>query len=279
VDGERFQVTAAEHFPTTERLLNISAEELERNIKNSFQFPQFKLGENKSEGAVVICAAGPSLLPNFPLIKRLSQMGIQVCAVKGTADLLVENGIVPTYAVSMDGKPDQVRFFKHPHPEIEYLIAGQSHPDVFEALKGYRVTVWHGEGKRFLPPGTDYVQGGSTTGTRAICLMWARGFLTHHLFGFDCCEIDDETHVYPINKPQKLTEVYLGTRKFRATGQMICQYEELINFFANKRLVNVVVHGNGMLARAWQLLNERSLVPLDTAPRQIPPRLAQSNAA
>lgn len=236
-----------------ERHVNITGEEIRRNIYHSLRFPQFQPGG--ASGAVVVCAAGSSLLDSIPLVKALYGVGIPVCAVKGTAGILIENDIIPTYVVSMDGKPDQARFFTNPHPDIEYLIAGQSDRKVFDALTGYRVTVWHGEGKAYLPTGINYILGGSTSGSRSVSLMWAKGFTVHHLVGFDCCELNDETHVYD-TLPKKLVDVYMGDVHYRATGQMIYQYQEFFDLFRRDPKIEIVVHGNGMLAKGWELVNQ-----------------------
>jgi uncharacterized Rossmann fold enzyme len=248
------------------RSLTISDAEMRRNISNSLRFPQFQPGGES--GAIAICAAGPSLLNSVALVKALRRSGVPVCAIKGTADILLAAGIVPTYVVSMDGREDQIRFFAAPHPAIEYLIAGQSHPKVFEALTGYRVTVWHGEGKQYLPAGTNYVLGGSTTGSRAVSLMWAKGYSVQHLFGFDCCEMDDQTHVYP-TREQKLVDVYLGSKRFRTTGPMIYQYKEFLDHFGGDRRISITVHGNGMLAEAWSLVGRGVTPNLALAPYSI----------
>lgn len=241
------------------RHVNISDEEIRDHIQHSLKYPQFEPGG--STGAVVVCAAGPSLLGSIPLIKALHAAGIPVCAVKGTANVLIEHGVVPTYVVSMDGKEDQVRFFTSPHADIEYLIAGQSHPKVFEALAGHHVTVWHGEGKKHLPSGTNYIQGGSTTGFRAVTLMWAKGYTVHHLFGFDCCEMNGRTHVYDVLAVKNLIDVYLGGIHFRATGQMLYQYEEFLRLFSGAPLIDLIVHGDGLLAAAAKAM-KRGELPL-----------------
>lgn len=246
------------------RHVNISDEEIQKNIINSLRYPQFQPGGK--EGAVVICAAGPSLLSTLPLIQALYNIGVPICAVKGTADVLLKHGVTPTYVVSMDGKEDQVRFFTKPHSDIEYLIAGQSHPKVFEALDNCRVTVWHGEGKQHLPPGTHYILGGSTSGFRAVTLMWAKGYQVHHLFGFDCCELNGETHVYEVVNEKKLIDVYLGDLHFRATGQMIYQYQEFFHLFQGDLPIDIVAHGEGMLAKAWALASINALPSLTTSP-------------
>ncbi len=246
--------TKVEDGGLIERPLNITEEELQRNIANSLRFPQFQ--PDGQSGAVVICAAGPSLLDEIPFMQAMYAVGVDFCAVKGTADVLISHDIIPKYVVSMDGKEDQLRFFTNPRHDIEYLIAGQTHPKVFDALEGYHVTVWQGQGKKYLPKGTQYVLGGSTSGSRAISLMWAKGYTTHHLVGFDCCELKGKTHVYGVVKEQKLADVYLGMKKYRMTGQMIFQYEEIINNYCRDRRITMVVHGTGVLAEAWMLIND-----------------------
>jgi hypothetical protein len=242
--------------------LNISLEDLERNIRNSLRYPQFRPGGG--EGAVAICAAGPSLLDHLELLKALKLAGVPICAVKGVEQVLIDNGIVPDFAVNMDGRPDQIRFYDKPHKDVEYLIAGQCDPAVFKALEGYKVTVWHGEGRSLgiLPEDTAYILGGSTTGLRAISLMWSRGYTVPHLFGFDCCVRENSTHVYEVTNPKLVRDYYMGLKHFRATTQMVHQYNEFLGCFGEDRKLTMFIYGNGLIAEAWRRLNDTSNSPV-----------------
>lgn len=235
-------------------ICNIKDEVLRANIQASFAWPQFQSGGET--GSVVICAAGPSLLDEMPTIKALYNAGVHVCAVKGVADILIENGIIPKYAVFMDGQEDQMRFVQNPHPDIEYLVSGSCRPEFFNALKGYKVTCWQGQEKDLMPPGTCYVTGGSFTGLRTIQLMRAKGYTVQHLFGFDCSARDDgTTHAYAAG-PRNLLKAWLLFREFMTTRTMVCQHQQFLDWYCTEELegVTLFMYGDGMLQHAVNAL-------------------------
>lgn len=116
------------------------------------EVPKYNEVGTKS-GRVVICAAGESTLEMLPLIKQRKAEGIAICAVKGVANVLIENGVVPDYAVFMDSQENQVRFFENPHPDVTYYVASNSHPKVFEALKGFKCIQWYASSVELLKAG------------------------------------------------------------------------------------------------------------------------------
>jgi len=207
----------------------------------------------KESGSVVICAAGPSLLKEMEVIKSLYRAGVPVCAVKGVADVLIENGIIPKYAVFMDAHESQARFLKSPHPGIQYLMCTQTHPKVMGLLEGYNVLTWHGQCKAKaaeLHPGALYLAG-ITTGMAAISLMTSMGYAPLHLFGFDC-SYTDLTHVYD-KTPDQTIDVTVGGRDFKTSLAMIDQHNALVGLIAQVRL-DARVYGDGALYHSARMM-------------------------
>lgn len=255
---------------------NVSDEQLRANVLASFAWPQFKIGGES--GSVVICAAGPSLLEELPTIKALYAAGIPVCAVKGVADILIENGIIPKYAVFMDGQEDQMRFITKPHPDVEYLVSGTCRPEFFEALRGFKVTAWQGQEKDLMPSGTKYVSGGSFTGLRAIQLMRCKGYSAHHLFGFDCSAREKKTHAYS-TRERDLQEVTLLGRDFLTTHALVCQHQQFLDWYCTEKIdCALFMYGDGMLQHAVRALENGPLGTFELWPMyHVFPESARAN--
>lgn len=227
------------------------------NIAYSRKWPRYKpKGET---GPVAICAAGPSLQSQLPTLRKLVADGVPVCAVKGVEKYLREHGIPVKYAVFMDAKPDQVRFVTEPSKDTTYLLASQCDPSLFDALDGYDIQVWNGSDPEFHEPGEDYITGGGTTGIRAINLMRWTGYKGLHLFGFDCCLIGDESHVYAKDQIGDRITVYVNGKKFITTGELAAQHQQMLEcLYLPPFRPAICVHGDGALYESTkEFLKER----------------------
>ena len=237
-----------------EPVLITPAEKTWEHIQSSqVSYPQLKeLGTER--GKVVVCAAGPSLLHHIKLIKQLSEQGIPVCAVKGTANVLIDHGIVPKYAVFMDGQENQIRFFDNPHPDVHYYMASQTHPKVLERLKDHKLTVWHASRFDMLKQGSYkgwYITGGRTTGLRALNLMRALGYNELHILGMDCSfPAGKPSHVYDKPKHSRVNKVWMGEVEYTATMDMCGQHMDFLHMMVLSPETRFVLYGNGMLQMA-----------------------------
>lgn len=143
------------------------------------------------DGQMVIVGSGPSVKDRADEIRSHKESGRPVMAIKGAHEWLLENGITPDLAVSMDSQERSVRFFKSRNKGVAYLLASKVHPAVFDHLEGHQVVRWHAwngdEADNLFPKGACLVGGGSTSGLRGITLAWLMGFRRVHLYGFDSC--------------------------------------------------------------------------------------------
>lgn len=238
---------------------HFSAEQKIANIAMARTWPRYEGKE--ASGPVAICAAGPSLIRSIPILKALAKI-MPVCAVKGVFSLLAEHGIKCRYAVFLDAKPDQARFLANPDPDIAYLIASQSPPEVFEALKGLDVRIWHGSKLAHLKEGgvlsgqnEMLVPGGITTGLRSINLMHFAGFRQFHLFGFDCCYEGANSHVYEKTANSPPFDVVIGERRFTTNQEMAPQHEQFLqHYLFIPEAPEMFVYGDGALAHSVSML-------------------------
>lgn len=144
-----------------------------------------RLGSVKAE-PVAIVGSGPSLAETW---EKLQTFPGPIVAVRDAHDFLIARGLTPQYALSVDPLETAASCFRHPHPDVRYMIASQSHPRMLDALDGYNVTLFHllmKQGQTY-PPNVPLIGGGTTSGLRAITLFWTLGYRDFHLFGMDSC--------------------------------------------------------------------------------------------
>lgn len=169
----------------------------------------------------VIVGGGPSLCVQLPHIRRRVEKGASLWAVNGSLAWLQSKGLMPDFYVMMDARPENVAFVKDAPIGPTYLISSQCHPDVFDALEGRKVVMWHGDIKQ--PEINDILEasgrpwaligGGNTVGLRAMYVGFVGGFRSIHLYGFDSCYSGNTHHAYaqPLNDGEQLMTVRMGS--------------------------------------------------------------------
>lgn len=238
-------------FPIT---VNVGEEALHTNIRSAVLRDVPWLQQVPAHnGRVVIVAGGPSLSGCAYQLKKLAEQGWAIIAVNNTAQWLLERGIVPTYHVILDARPELTRFLT-PYEGITYLLASQCAPAIFDAATG-PVILWHpniegiqdfiGEREAAL------IGGGTTVGLQAMSLAYTLGYRVLHLVGFDSSYRDGDGHAYaqPENDGEPVIQVAFAGRTFTCARWMIHQVEEFKGLL--KQLVDldctVTVAGDGFL--------------------------------
>jgi uncharacterized Rossmann fold enzyme len=151
-------------------------------------YPQVKEAQTAKTGAILLVASAPSVKGQLELIKKMKAAGSPIVAIKGAHDWLIDNGVIPDYALAIDPQEHRIAFYK-PQPNVHYMIASQCHPAMFDNLDGCQVTLWHPYVKRGQdrPKNCMLIGGGTTSGLRAISLFYVLGYRQFELFGFDSC--------------------------------------------------------------------------------------------
>ncbi len=208
---------------------------------------------------VCIVGGAPSLADDLDGIKLRKRLGHTIWALNGAHDYLIERGIVPDALLIMDARPHNIKFLEHLHKRVEYMLCSRCHPSLFDAVKGYKVTLWHSydegvaeylEVEHSDKPWAAFT-GGGTVGLRAMTMAEGVGYKFIHLYGMDSSYEDDAGHAYaqPQNDDERVVDVFVGDRKFRAAPWMVRQvenFQEQYPMLAEKG-VRVSVHGRGML--------------------------------
>lgn len=205
-------------------------------------------------GDVLIVGSGPSVRAFLPTIKARQEAGAIVVAINGSMKMLAEIGVTADYFVLLDARLESVGFLDFGEAR-HYLIASQCHASAFAKVAGKAITLWH---THF--PGIESViedrecaliGGGSTVGLQSISIMYAIGYRSIDLYGFDSSYADGFGHAFaqPMNDGDVPEAYFLHGRVFMAAPWMARQameFQTAAKQFADGDAI-VTVHGNGLL--------------------------------
>lgn len=253
---------------------------LKRDLPEIEQLPEFK--KPKFNEPFALAGGGPSIKYTYKELRNFRN----IIACGSAHDWLIKHDIIPTYCIVLD--PDRVcaAYLKHPHPNCNYLIASQCHPEVFDALKDYAVTRWHCAGmgpEWFAKAWTDagifdkegkkpLIGGGCTCGLRAISIAILLGYKNLHFFGIDS-NVDfnnEDHHAYEFEEPENeflgdVLFMHLGHketgRRFKVAKYMMAQLvglRELIGKYG--QYFDVTVHGDSI---TYEFMRLRKLIKDD----------------
>lgn len=208
------------------------------------------------DGVVVLVGSGPSVKGQIESIRKHREAGHAIVAIKDAHDWLVDQGIIPDYAVAVDPQEHRWNCFILKRPEVRYMIASQCHPAMFDHLEGHKVFLWHlyiKEGQTY-PPDSWLVTGGTTTGLRAISLFYSMGWRKFELYGYDSCLSDGDLRVNG-TKANSTISVIVGGKTFTSSPEMAAQANEFQTLYTVMPDMEVTSHGRGIITT---ILEERS---------------------
>jgi hypothetical protein len=215
------------------------------------------LEQPKHEATAILVAPGPSVRGYLEKIRQLQKDGHPIVAITSAHDWLMENDIIPDYAVAIDPLPEQKRWFQRKNVKTRYMVGSQCHPDTFDYFEGCKVFLWHlyvREGQTY-PPNSELITGGTTAGLRAINLFYAIGFRSFVLYGYDSCLSKGQLRIGGTDNGDKTIEVICGGETFLTTPPMAAQASEFQNLFACMPDIAIESHGYGIITK---ILEERT---------------------
>ena len=204
-----------------------------------------------------LVGGGPSL--DIDEIREYYDSGVKMVSMNATHEWLLNHGIRPTAHVQVDARPHNARFVANPQKETKYLIASQCPPEVFDALEGHDVRIWHGISTKAEIPILDeyyfgnylHVMGGSTVMLRAFTLFAMLGYSKFEVFGFDSCYMDDDHHAYDQPENEDLDRIHLRVkgREFTCAPWMFSQAKDYIGQVgAIGQGLEMNIHGDGLIS-------------------------------
>lgn len=279
---------AAPRFETTQKLIqnphakdplvipivvvcNTPDEVLARNVErnSSLNFPWLKASE-PHDGVAVMIGGGPSAADHIEDIKELQQAGATVFAMNGASKWARSHHIEVDYQVMSDAK-HETHTLVDPHA-MAHLFASQCDTvTVLAAVRGGRVpTIWHletGEVEKSFKEiwkarnpelrrgGYVLIGGGATTGNSALCVAYAMGFRALHVFGYDSCHRNGESHAYrqAMNDLIPTVEVEWAGKTYTASVAMKAQAEkfQITAQALRQEGCSIRVYGEGLLQQMY----------------------------
>ena len=243
-----------------DQVCNTALEEIKANVMSacSRDLPWFDFQWTAPRIDYQVCVVGgsPSLKDSLDELRRRRDFGQQVWALNGSFDYLMSQGIRPDAHVIIDARAENAAFVQRPIKGVRYFIASQCHPDVFDALEGYDVTLIHcqSEGmEEWLSEEKDrplhLLGAGTTVAMKAMLIAELQGAGALHLIGMDSCYQADEHHAYrqDLNNGELLMDLIYGDRTFRCAPWMIGQAQDFIDYASRYEGV-ITVAGDGLLA-------------------------------
>jgi len=203
-------------------------------------------------GVAVLCGSGPSLADHLGDIRARAAAGETIFALNGAARFLAERGIMPDYQVILDARPQTADLVG---PARQHLFASQVHPDCF--AKAPSAILWHlqvGGLERLLPEnngGYVLIGGAASVGNTATCVVYAMGFRSLHLYGYDSSHRGDASHAFaqPMNEGEPCAVVRFAGKDYLASLTMKLQAEKFMVTSAALKAAGcaIEVHGDGLL--------------------------------
>lgn len=251
--------------------VNTDDETLLQHIQHAIRqgHPQLRPEAVKPD-RVAIVGSGPSLNETIDELRDLVFAGAKVVALNGAYAWCLAHNIHPSALIIVDARATNARFVDPLIPRCKYFIASQCHPDVWTAVAGRDVILWHAmspenpEGRvldAYYGPGHWIgVAGGTTVASRAIGLLRMIGYLRFDLFGVDSCWLDGEHHAFDQaeNQHEKHAIVRVEptgypdqAREFTCAPWHVQQLTDLLQLIrVSGHQFQLSVHGRGLLAAA-----------------------------
>lgn len=262
---------------------NTAKEKVHENIRSACDrdLKWFDFNWKSHDGQVCIVGGAPSLKTELNTLRRRQALGQQVWALNGAYDYLVGQGIVPDGHVIIDARPENVAFVGNPQNRTKYFMASQCDPDVFDALDGYDVTLFHCQSEGVQELLSDekarpvhLLGAGTTVAMKAMILAELSGYRVLHLIGIDSCYSGDEHHAYEQkwNNNETIMDVVYGDRAFKCAPWMVGQAQDFLEYAQRFNGV-ITVAGDGFLAHIAREGVEESAV--DMRAREILSRLPE----
>ena len=228
-------------------------ENIERNLRRTMESKYQPINELLSgphDRELSICGFGPSLRETY------TKLSGDVWACNGAHNWLIEQGVIPKYAMFWDAA-EVVKEFINPHPDVIYLVASRCHEAVFETLDGFNVYVWHAAGD----PGIDDLLceyriaepmhgHGSAAVTTSMMLASNLGYRRMNAFGADASFPDGEdTHARKSVVPEEHLIIYVDGRRFNSTSWLAGQVEDFkqIGALLKAQGCTIEFYGDGLL--------------------------------
>jgi uncharacterized Rossmann fold enzyme len=246
-----------------------TVEEIHRHIHAALGrgLPELAPALCSHDGTFVVAGSGPSLPQFVDALREEFSRGRPVCAINHAHDFLIEQGMEPTFFLTLDPRPRAGHHLRFVCEKTIYLLASRVHPEMFDRLKDHKVMLWHSwaaqdEAESIWESRKSFLLGGGTTsGMRAVTVGYVLGFRKFVLYGMDSCLAPDGmTKRFNGDKSGQTVNVQVGryvgaeescdpnARWFTCNHAMAQQGNDFIHAYRDMPDVSFEVKGDGLLA-------------------------------
>lgn len=245
-----------------EQICNTTDDHIVQNVRSACarDLPWLETCKAHDKQAIIV-GGGPSLRGQVEDIRRRQADGAVIFSTNNTAQFLTDHSVSANYHIILDARQENAKFITgDDRAGRTHLISSQCDPEVFDRLASDDVIVWHPYTPVVLqeiiddPRPVEMVGCGSTVCLKAIGIAHGLGFRTFHLYGMDSCFMDGAHHAYvqPQNDADRILDVQVGERLFKAAPWMVAQvneFQDLAAHLANEGCT-ITVSGDGTLIHA-----------------------------
>ena len=241
--------------PQIDLVTNLEPRELYANVRaaHARAYSKHVSPASGHGGTAIVCAGGPSLANSLMDIQIRQARGGKIFAVSNVARFLLTKGITADAHVLLDGLLSVVEHTWFSAPMIRYYSA-QCHSSVLDAARD-ELVIWTPYSELVNEAIPDFtgplIGGGTTVGTRAICLAFMLGYRDFHLYGFDSSQdMKGAIHAYDqTGEYLRFLDVRFDGKDYKVPPQFLQQIEDfkllLPELLENE--CSVTVHGRGLL--------------------------------
>ena len=222
---------------------------LEDHIKTNSQTIRKWAKSVPAHGRVaILCGSGPSLA------ERELQAG-DIFALNAAADFLHSKGLTPYYQVLVDSKEESVSLVGEAR---HHYFGATVHPDCFKKKPDatlFQLQVEEHDLQDFIdrhaPHEYCMIAQAVSVGIMALTLVYALGYRKIHLYGYDSCHKNDESHVVTqkMNDCVPYQEVIFNGHRYTASLPMKLQAERISGIIRQleREGCSIEIHGTGLL--------------------------------
>lgn len=173
-------------------------------------------------------------------------------ALNGAINLFRESP--PTIWAGCDPQAALADFLVSPSRDTTYFVASKCHPDVFKALEGFDVRLWHISDQEV--PNVRTVPCAVSVTLCAMMLMHRLGYRKLDIWGWDCSYgLNGEHHAAESVEPgADKIDILVGDRTFKTNHTWACEVNDAMGIIPVLEWcgTEINIHGDGMLAAIRQ---------------------------
>ena len=221
-----------------------------QTLENKKNYPYFlQYPSQPTQSPLAIACYGPSLKGTLEQIRKFPQ----VMSCSGAHDLLIQNGIIPTYHAECDWRAHKADVIKLGQDKIQYLIASSAHPELLKTVENFSPVLFNLDMEPYFkhPENEVVFRSLGSIGLQCITLAHFLGYRNITIFGMDCnFELDGERHSgihTGWKESDKDVWVKVGNKIFRSSAPFVYYAKMFVEVVTAMPDLKITLAGEGLL--------------------------------